>query len=146
MESYQTRMIMTLLVVCIGAFPCRSAPGARPSSVSLCDLLSAPQRYDNRIVATKALLRSSEHEVHVFDDECRSTTTDDRSAFIELPSGLRSTKLGERLSKILRRDRTARVALEVAFYGNGGPYGQEKTRFRFVLQRLISVEEVPKRE
>jgi hypothetical protein len=137
--------ITTLLALCVGAPPSRSAPGDPPSSVSLCDLLSTPQRYDNRIVATKALLQSNEHEVDVFDVDCRSTAADDLSAFIELPTSLRSTRLGERLSKILRHDRTARVEFEAAFYGSGGPYGQEKTRFRFVLHRLISVEEVPKK-
>jgi hypothetical protein len=137
MKRYQTWMIMTLLVLCIGTSASRSATGEQASRVSYCDLLSLPQRYDKGIVTTKALIRSSEHEVHVFDFECRSTATDDRSASIELPSGWNSTKLGKKLSKILRHDHTARVAFEAVFDGSGGPYGPEKTRFRFVLQRLV---------
>jgi hypothetical protein len=137
---------MTLLVLCIGVSAPLGGLGDQPKSVSFCDLLSYPWKYDRGIVATEALIQSSEHEVHVFGSECRSTATEDRSASIQLPNGWNSTKLGKRLSKILRHDRTARVAFEAAFYGNGGPYGPEGTRFRFVMERLISVEEVPKKE
>lgn len=145
-KSHQTWMIMILLVLCIGGSASQSAPGDQPSNVSYCDLLSDPQKYDKKIVATEALIQSSEHEVHVFDAACRSTATDDRSASIQLPNGWNSTKLGKRLSKILRHDHAARVAFSAAFYGSGGPYGPEGTRFRFVMQRLISVEEVPIKE
>ena len=139
-------MFMTLLGLCIGVSASWSTPSEQASSVSYCDLLSAPQRYDKEIVATKALIRSSEHEVHVLDSECKSTVTDDRSASIELPNGWSSTKLGKRLSNILRHEGTARVAFVAAFFGSGGPYGPERTRFHFVLQRLISVDEVSKKE
>jgi len=146
LKNRQMWMIMTLLVLCIGVSASGSVPGEEASSVSYCDLLSFPQRYDKGIVATRALIQSSEHEIHIFDSECKSSMTDDRSASVELPHGWTSTKLGKRLSKILRHNRTARVAFEAAFYGSGGPYGPERTRFRFVLQRLISVEEVPNKE
>ena len=116
------------------------------SRVPFCDLLADPQKYDNRKVVTEALIQSSDHEVHVYSSKCRSTVTDDRSASIELPSGWHSAKLGKTLSKILRHDRTARVAFEAVFHGTGGPYGPEGTRFHFVMSRLVSVEELSKRE
>jgi len=146
MKKHQTWLIMILLMLCICTSASRSAPGEQATSVSYCHLLSVPQRYDKGIVATKAMIQSSEHEVHVFDLECRSTATEDRSASIELRNGWNSTKLGKKLSKILRHDRSARVAFEAVFHGSGGPYGPEKTRFRFVLQRLISVEEIQRQE
>jgi len=95
---------------------------------------------------TQALIHSNDHEVLVYDPNCKSTSTGDRSASIELPNGQNSTKLLNRLSKILLHDRTARVTFEAAFHSSGGPYGPEGTRFHFVMQRLISVEEVPKKE
>jgi len=146
MKNYQAWMILTLLVLCTSGAVSRSLPGDQPLSVSYCDLLSVPQKYDKEIVATKALIQSSYHEVHVYDSKCRSTVADDQSASIELLDGWNSTKLGKRLSKILRHDRKARVAFEAVFYGSGGPYGPERTRFRFVMRRLIAVEEVPKKE
>ena len=69
---------------------------------------------------------------------------DDRSASIELPDGLESTKLGKKLSRVLRHDRSANVVFDGVFYATGGPYGPEKTRFRFVLKGLVSVQELPK--
>jgi len=146
MKNHRTWMIMSLVVLCICASRSRGELGDQPATVSYCDLLAVPQKHDKQIVATEALIQSSDHEVHVYDSKCRSTATDDRSASIELPNGWNSTKLGKRLSKILRHDRTARVVFEAVFYGGGGPYGPEGTRFRFVLQRLVSVEEVPKKE
>jgi len=135
---------VALLALCIGVSSPRSVADDRPSSVSFCDLLSTPQKYDKEVVATEALIQSSYHEVHVDDSKCRSTVTDNRSASIELPAGWNSTKLGKRLSKILRHDRPAQVAFEAIFQGSGGPFGPEATRFHFVLRRLVSVEEVSK--
>jgi hypothetical protein len=146
MKNHQMWMIIVLLLLRICVSPCWGAPSEQAPSVSYCDLLSAPQNYDKRIIATEALVASSEHEVHVFDSACRSTVTDDRSASIELPNGWNSTKPGKKLSKILRHDRTAKAAFEATFYASGGPYGPEGTRFRLVMQRLISVEEIRKKE
>lgn|GEM_PF-5232186 len=145
MKDFQIWTAATLVVFCFSISAARRMPDNRPS-VSYCDLLSLPHQYDKKIIATEALVQSSYHEVHVYDSKCRSTVADDRSASIELPNGWNSTKLGKRLSKILRHDRMARVAFEAVFYGSGGPFGPESTRFHFVLQRLISVEEVPKQE
>jgi hypothetical protein len=142
-KKRQIWVILTLLVLYIGAPTSRSSPDDQPQSVAYCDLLSAPQKYDKATVATKALIQSSYHEVHVYDSKCASTATDDRSASIELSNRWDTTKLGKKLSKILRHDRAARVAFEATFSGSGGPYGPERTRFHFVMQPLISVEEVP---
>jgi hypothetical protein len=132
-------------MLCLSVFGARNTWAAGPRNVPYCDLLSAPETYDKNSVTTEALIQSSYHEVHVFDSKCRSTATSDRSASIELPTGWNSTKAGKKLSKLLRHDRTARVAFESVFYGSGGPYGPERTRFRFVMQRLLSAEEVPKK-
>lgn len=132
-------------MLCISVLGARSAWAAGSPNVPYCDLLSAPEAYDKKSVTTEALIQSSYHEVHVFDPKCRSTVTSDRSTSIELPKEWNSTKAGKKLSKLLRHDRTARVAFESVFYGSGGPYGPERTRFRFVMQRVLSVQEVPKK-
>lgn len=109
-----------------------------------CDVLNASKRYDGMVVRTSAIIYSSEHEVHLRHEACQSTAIDDYSSSLEFPSGWTSTALGKKLSKILRHHRSANVEIEVVFQGSGGPYGQEKDRFHFVLRRLKSVRQLPK--
>ena len=136
--------VIPLLALCISVSSSRSVADDRPSSVLFCDLLSIPQKYDKKVVATEALIQSSDHEVHVDDSKCRSTMTENRSASIELGDGWNSTKLGKKLSKIRRHHRPAQVAFEAIFQASGGPFGPEATRFHFVLRRLVSVEKASK--
>ena len=135
-----------LLLCCLFLFASCSVAEETALTVSFCDLVAAPQQYDTKAVATEALIRSSEHEVHVYSEGCKSTLGNDRSASIELPAGWSSTKLGKKLSGILRHHRAGRVGFEAVFKSSGGPFGQERTRFRFVLHRLISVEEPSKHD
>jgi hypothetical protein len=114
--------------------------------VSYCDLLSVPQNYDKKLVTTATLVGSSFHSVAVYDPKCMSTTTNNRSASLELSQGWNSTLLGKKLSKALRHGHAVQVTFEGIFYGSGGPYGGDGTKYRFIVQRLISVEEVLKKE
>lgn len=145
MKNYPVGICITILALCISASSSQSGPIIKPTEVSFCDLLSAPKKYEKQIINTKALIRSNTHEVLVFDPECRSTATNDRSTSIELATESRSIKLTKRLSKILRHDRTAKVTFVAIFDDSGGQYGygMEGTRFHFFLQHLITVEEVP---
>ena len=145
MRDHQT-VSSFLLLCCLCLSASHSVAEEAPLTVSFCDLVAAPQQYDTKTVATEALIRSSEHEVHVYSENCKSTLGYDRSASIELPAGWSSTKLGKRLSGILRRHRAGRVGFEAVFKSSGGPFGQERTRFRFVLHRLISVEELSRHD
>ena len=143
MKNHQT--VSLLLLLCyLGLFGPRSVADEAALNVPFCELVAAPQQFDTKAVMTKALVRSSEHEVHVYSESCSSTLGNDRSASIELPARWNSTKLGKKLSGILRHHRTASVGFEAVFKSSAGPFGQETTRFRFVLRRLISVEEIPK--
>jgi hypothetical protein len=117
-----------------------------PSGVAFCDLIKRAQQYDNKVVRTQALIQSSGHEVHLRSSECPSTVTNDQSASLELPSGWHSTKLGKRLSNILRHGHTGKIAFEALFQSSDGPSGPERTRFHFVLRRLISVEKISNRD
>lgn len=141
MKNHQTVSLLLLLCCLCVYSPCSVADEAA-LNVPFCDLVATPQQYDTKGVVTEALIRSSEHEVHVYSENCKSTLGNDRSASIELPTGWNSTKLGKKLSGLLRHHRAARVRFEATFKSGGGPFGQEKTRFRFILHRLISVEEV----
>jgi len=109
--------------------------------VAFCTLIENFQEYDKTEISTEALIWSSGHEVHVKNPNCPSTSNNDRSASIELPNGWNSNKLGRRLSKILRHDGIAKVTFEGVFQSSDGPYGPEKSRFHFVLRRLVSVQE-----
>ena len=145
MKNHRTGSLL-LLWCCLCFLAARSVADEPALSVPFCDLIAAPQRYDTKAVRTDALIRPSEHEVHLYSETCKSTLGDDRSASIELPAGWSSTKLGKKLSGILRHHRTAKVGLEAVFKSSGGPFGQEKTQFRFVLRRLISVEELSRHD
>jgi len=144
-KNHRTGSLL-LLLSCLCFFAARSVADEAALSVSFCDLIAAPQQYDTKAVRTEALIRSSEHEVHLYSENCKSTLGDDRSASIELPAGWNSTKLGKKLSGILRHHRAARVGFEAVFKSSGGPFGQERTRFRFVLRSLISVEELSRHD
>ena len=145
MKDHQT-VPSFLLLCCLCLFASASVAEEAALTLSFCDLVATPEHYDTKAVATEALIRSSEHEVHVYSENCKSTLGNDRSASIELPAGWSSTKLGKRLSGILRHHRVGRVGFEAVFKSSGGPFGQEKTRFRFVLRCLTSVEEVSKHD
>jgi hypothetical protein len=111
-----------------------------PLGVAFCNLIENFQKYDKTEILTEALIWSSGHEVHVKNPNCLSTSDNDRSASIELPSGWNSNKLGKKLSNILRHDGIARVTFQAVFQRSDGPYGPEKCRFHFVLRRLVSVQ------
>jgi hypothetical protein len=111
------------------------------SSTPYCVLMADPQKFDKRVVSTEAVIQPTYHEMHVYDPECKSTVSEDRSASIQLPDQLESMKLGKKLLKLLRHDRAATVSFEALFCATGGPYGQEHTRYRFILKGLTSVRE-----
>lgn len=140
MKSHRTILSLLFLYYLCLLVPHCVADEAVPN-ISFCDLVAAPQQYDGRAVITEARIRPSKHRVHVYSESCKSTLGNNRSASIELPAGWNTTKLGKKLSGILRRHRVARAGFEAVFESSGGPFGQEKTRFRFVLRRLVSVEE-----
>jgi hypothetical protein len=109
-RDHRSRTIVFFLVLCSASPLTRASIASdEPLSVSFCDMLATPQRFDQKTVATEAFIRSSEHEVDAYDSKCRSTVISDPTASVEFPSGWNSTKLGKRLSRILRHDRTAKV-------------------------------------
>jgi len=110
--------------------------------VSFCELASNPNTYDGKIVNTEALVGSRFHSVDFDDPTCGFETAENRGATLVLSDDWLSTKLGRKLSKILRSGHTARVGLDGVFHGTGGPYGGDGTRFEFVMRHLLSVSEI----
>jgi hypothetical protein len=135
--------IATLVVFCL--LPA-TGYAAEDSQVSIpyCDLLISPDSYDGKTIVTEAMVGSSFHSIAVYDTKCMSTAEKNRSASLELPEGWNSTRLGSRLSKLLRHKRDAVVKFEATFHSRGGAFGPEGTRFGFTLRRLFSVREAPK--
>ncbi len=86
LKNHQT--VSLLLLLCsLGLFAPRSPADEATLNVSFCELVAAPQQYDAKAVMIEALIRSSEHEVHVYSECCKSTLGNDRSASLELPAG-----------------------------------------------------------
>jgi hypothetical protein len=105
-------------------------------------LLSSPQAYEGKSVLTTANIGSNEHDTMVYDANCGSTSSENRSADMEFPSDWTATKLAKKLSKILRHNDSARVTFVAKFSSSGGPYGMLGAKYRFNLIRLISVETI----
>jgi hypothetical protein len=138
----QIRIAAAFLMLYLSTSIAQGTSKEEITRVSYCDLLSVPQTYDKKLVTTAALVGSSFHSVAVYDPKCMSTAADNRSASLEFSQGWNSTLLGKKLSKALRHGHTVQVTFEGIFYGTGGPYGGDGTKYRFIVQRLISVEEV----
>ncbi len=129
-----------VLVVVVSGFAADTE--SHSTKVRFCEMVSAPQKYDKKVVATEALMSPGEHSVIFYDPACKPTEQNNVGTQISFPQSWNSTKLGKKLSKLFRRGRTARVRAEGIFYGSGGPYGPDVARFRFLPQQLLSVEEV----
>lgn len=130
---------LSLLAFQIPARPVEEAP-----NVSYCELLTSPQTHDGKSVRTTAIIRSNEHDTMVYDVNCGSTSNENKSADMEFPSDWTVSKLGKKLSSILRHHASARVTFVAKFSESAGPYGMLGVRYRFTLIRLIAVEKLPR--
>jgi hypothetical protein len=146
MKNDVMRTTVGLALLLVSCLAVAAGTDDRISKVPFCEMVSAPQKYDKMVVSTEALMSPGEHSVIFYDPGCMPTQENNVGTQISFPKGWDSTKLGKKLSKLFRHDRTARVRAEGTFYGSGGPYGPDVARFRFVPQRITGVQEVSKKE
>jgi len=145
MKSDVMRLMIALVLVLPSGIEVAGGMDEQASKVQFCEMVSAPHKYDKKIVSTEALMFPGEHSVIFVDPKCMPTQQNNVSTQISFSKSWNSTKLGKKLSNLFRRGRTARVRAEGTFYGTGGPYGPDVARFRFVLLRITAVEEASKK-
>lgn len=141
----EMRIMIALALLFVRGIAVTANTDSQAPVVSFCEMVSAPEKYDKKVVFTEALMSPGEHSVIFYDPQCTPTQENNVSTQISFPESWNSTKLGKELSDLFRHDRTARVQAEGIFYGSGGPYGPDVARFRFVPQQITAVEAVSKR-
>jgi hypothetical protein len=112
--------------------------------VPFCEMVSHPENFDGKVVSPVALALSGYHSLAFYDPTCKPTEENNVTTQMTLPDSFTSTSLGKKLSRVLRREHTAKVSVLGKFYGTGGPYGPDVAKFRFVVERIVSVAEVSK--
>jgi len=112
--------------------------------VLFCEMVAHPENYDAKVVSNEALALPGYHSLAFYDPTCQPTEENNVTTQMVLPDSFSFTKLGNKLSKALRRERTAKVRVVGKFYGTGGPYGPDHAKFRFAVERIDSVAELPK--
>ena|ERR1039458_8267920 len=142
----EMRIMIALVFVFVPSIAVTANTDRQASVVSFCEMVSDPEKYDKKVVSTVALMFPGEHSVIFYDPRCTPTQENNVSTQISFPQSWDSTKLGKKLSNLLRHGRTARVRAGGIFYGSGGPYGPDVARFRFVPQEITAVEAVSKIE
>ncbi len=136
-------MAVIFLQLSLLVFPTFCIPAQEPPNVPYCELLASSQTYEGKAVLTTAIIVPNEHDTMVYDASCRPTSNDNRSADMQFPSDWTTTKLGKKLSTILRHDDSAKVTFVATFSQSARQYGMLAARYRFTLIRLISVEKTP---
>jgi hypothetical protein len=147
--------IMGLLLV-LGSLSCKSELSAQkkkesplPEHVEFCELTRKPDQYRNKMIQTEAIFSANSENTALYSPECRSageymwavfdpsyTNTDDSVK-------KKFDKLG------CPRPPCASVTIKMSVVGRfEGPsqegYGHlNRYRFRFVITRIISVDQVP---
>jgi hypothetical protein len=112
--------------------------GMTVPDVSVCDLVESADRYDKRTVFTEGLMVPSEHSVGLYSPQCRPTEKNDFTAQVTFDAGWDKSAQGRNLTKLLRKQRTAKVRVEGVFLASGGPYGPDRARFRFVVNHVLT--------
>jgi hypothetical protein len=115
-----------------------------PVPVGLCQVLTSPARYNEKVLSVEGILSPSEHSLALYNPSCRRKEGFNVSIQAVLPPARESLQNGKRLKKILRRYKDAHVALTGTFESGSGPYGPDVAQFRFSVSEIVSVENAPK--
>jgi hypothetical protein len=113
-------------------------------SANFCDVVKAPERFENRVIATKGILLPGEHSLGFYDPACKPTETNKISTQGVLDSAIGPKRLADKLRKLFRKQTPAEVEVEAVFHSEGGPFGADVARFRIVIQHLTSVQKLAK--
>jgi hypothetical protein len=114
-----------------------------PVAANLCDVFASPAVYNQKVLAVEGVLFPSFHTLFLSSPSCRSKEDLDFTTQAVLPPSWESLRNGKNLRKFLHRGKSASVKLIGTFEYSGHRYGQDGTRFRFVISEISSVEKAP---
>jgi hypothetical protein len=128
---------------------CSSPPFAQelhksdaPPTVTLCDVLQSPEKYDSREIVTSGVAGNSFHQAVFFEPECSLPRN---GGAMSVTFG-HSYKLGQPMDKryftTLRKQGAIRVQLRGRFIASGGPFGPEGTKYEFVILEVLDVQKL----
>ena len=123
----------------------RQASYANPK-VTLCDLMAHPAEYAGKSVTINAtVLNGMEFSLFV-DDSCHPTFDKTEQVLAKFSSSQFKTKLGKKLSKLLKKRQQARVTIVGTFVDPGMLVGHQLCcRYILEVERVVSVEETKER-
>lgn len=137
MKLHSILPIMILAHITAGS--CAKMNSQKQAEVPFCGLLSTPGAFDQKKVLTRAIMSAGYHSVFAHDSKCQSTQGNDLSTEIAISDSVTPKNLQKKLSHYLKHHKNTDVVFEGVFSGKGGPYGADAARFRFVVDKLISV-------
>jgi hypothetical protein len=128
-------------------------PGAQRDQevVSLCTLLEHPNEYNGKTVTVTATFAGGEEFKIFTDDTCQQKVNPEsgktdlvKAAFSQAGYDSKSA-LYKKLVKLLKKSQPAQVTVVGKFIDPGKYFGHQLCcRYQLEIQRLISVEEIPK--
>ncbi len=114
-------------------------PSAKPLKVNYCDVVASPADYDKKVLSVAVLLSPGYHSLSLYGASCVPKEGFDVTTEAVLPASWPDLPNGRKLEAILKRQRAARVEVVGTFASDGGPYGPDVARFRFLISQVNSV-------
>jgi hypothetical protein len=117
----------------------RQGSSCSPPTVTYCDLVKNPERYDGKEVIVRAAYRYGFEWQEMFCLECREIG----KTWLELDDDITPTSKAA-LRKAPKNEGTINAVFSGTFHSSKGPYGDGGYRFKFVVKTISQVEVVYK--
>lgn len=151
MRETSVKMLLASCLIFMAIQICEAEPSANPETltVSLCELVSHPDRYSGKRVKLDADLLSGEEFAILADDSCPSFTNqatgkvDDVEAVFDQARYNFKSHNDKKLGKLLRKDNQAKVVVVGEFVDPGHYIGHALCcRYQLRIDELLSVEKI----
>ncbi|MFV0388159.1 MAG: hypothetical protein ACK5NT_05335 [Pyrinomonadaceae bacterium] len=138
MEKYYIYLCIGLLLFVVFGQNVRTQQNIESSTVTYCELLKNPEKYDGKEVKVRATYRYGFEWSEIYCLDCRSIG----KTWLEASN---ITKKSEKiLKKLPRDDGTVNAIFTGTFESSKGPFGDGSYRFRFMLKEISQAELVTK--
>ncbi|MGC2657450.1 MAG: hypothetical protein WA324_05705 [Bryobacteraceae bacterium] len=117
-----------------------SAAGKEEKRVEFCDILKSPELFNKKSIVTEGVLLPGEHSVAFYNPHCMPSESNKVNTQGVLENSARPEALVRKVQRLFRKQAPAKIEAAGVFYSDGGPFGPDVARFRFVIQRLKSVQ------
>jgi hypothetical protein len=132
-------LINFAILVILAATLTEAQSQREPRKVDFCDVVASPTNYYGQVLSVEVILWPSEHVLTLFGPECVPKEGYDITTQALLPANWEALPNGNKLRKILKYQRPAKVRVIGIFESREQRYGLDATRFRFSVSQLDSV-------